>query len=569
MSDRVLVIGLDSAPLAWVERWMAEGRFPNLGRFMTGGAMGILRTVNPPLSPAAWSSFSTGMYPAKHGVYDHIYRRPGTYDIAPANSHLRAGKPVWQVISEQGGKVGVINVPETYPPVPVSGFLISGMDTPSDDADWAYPAGLRAELDKAVGGYRVFGPRSKENLDRSIAGMYETIPMRARAGAYLWREHRPDFMILVFMETDVIQHKCWKYMDPAHPEYTPEGAQRYGSAIADIYALADRELKPLLDQVDDETTVIVMSDHGAGPLYKFVYLNNWLVRQGLMHFKADALTRVKRTLFQLGFSPENMFNALAALRLGLVDRATNRIKNDMSSQGQTTMAQRLFLSWTDVDWPRTQAYTLGGNTTGFYVNLKGREPQGCVEPGAEYERVREDIMRRLMDWRDETTGEPVVEKVYRREELHQGPYADRAPDVIFAARDEAYVGFGGHEFANNALMRPSPLFNAHHRMDGMVALYGPHVRRGARLETHRIVDLAPTILHLLGYPVPSDMDGQVMTQAFVPDYLSARPVLTGRPSSANGKTGGTAHPQPVPHTGVYSETEEDEVMSRLKDLGYV
>ncbi len=217
MAERVLVIGLDSAPLAYVERWMAEGRLPNLSRFLQRGARGILRTVNPPLSPAAWSSFATGLLPAKHGVYDHIYRRPGSYDIAPANSHRRAGTPLWQLISEHGGSVGVINVPETYPPIPVNGFLISGMDTPSDDAPWAFPADLRAELQHATGGYEVFGPRSKENLDRSIAGMYQTIPMRARAGAYLWREHQPDFMILVFMETDVIQHKCWKYMDPAHP----------------------------------------------------------------------------------------------------------------------------------------------------------------------------------------------------------------------------------------------------------------------------------------------------------------------------------------------------------------
>ncbi|MER3458442.1 MAG: phosphodiesterase, partial [Chloroflexota bacterium] len=130
MSDRVLVIGLDSAPLAWVERWVAEGRMPNLGRLMANGAVGILRTVNPPLSPAAWSSFATGMLPAKHGVYDHVYRRPESYDLAPTNSRRRMGKTLWQIIGEQGGKVGVINVPETYPPTPVNGFLISGMDTP-------------------------------------------------------------------------------------------------------------------------------------------------------------------------------------------------------------------------------------------------------------------------------------------------------------------------------------------------------------------------------------------------------------------------------------------------------
>ena len=563
MSDRVLVIGLDSAPLAWVERWVAEGRMPNLGRLMANGAVGILRTVNPPLSPAAWSSFATGMLPAKHGVYDHVYRRPESYDLAPTNSRRRMGKTLWQIIGEQGGKVGVINVPETYPPTPVNGFLISGMDTPSDEADWAYPPELKAELERAVGGYRVFGRRSKENLSRAIAGMYQTIPMRCRTAEYLWGKYRPDFMILVFMETDIIQHKCWKYMDPAHPEYTLEGAKRYGSVIPDIYTRIDQELKPLLEQLDDRTTVIIMSDHGAGPLYKSLYLNNWLVSHGLMHFKRDAVTRIKRALFQLGFTPENMLNLAATLRLGMVDQVTSLIKDRMGHQGGTTLAQRLFLSWADVDWPRTKAYALGGYTTGFYINLKGREPQGCVEPGDAYEMVREEIMHRLMQWRDETTGQPVVEQVYRREELHQGPYVERMPDVIFMARDEAYVGFGGHEFGNNALMRSSPLFNAHHRMDGMVALYGPAIRQGTRLETHCIIDLAPTILYLLGYPIPADMDGQVMAQAFLPEFLAARPMVTvddGRRT--------TDDRLPAPD-GVYSASEEGEVLERLKDLGYV
>lgn len=565
MSDRVLVIGLDSAPLTWVERWVAEGRMPNLGRLMANGAVGILRTVNPPLSPAAWSSFATGVLPAKHGVYDHVYRRPETYDLAPTNSRRRMGKPLWQIIGEQGGKVGVINVPETYPPTPVNGFLISGMDTPSDEADWAYPAELKDELERAVGGYRVFGPRSKENLSRAIAGMHETIPMRCRTAEYLWDKYRPDFMILVFMETDIIQHKCWKYMDPAHPEYTVEGAKRYGSVIPDIYARVDRELKPLLERVDERTTVIIMSDHGAGPLYKSLYLNNWLVSHGLMHFKRDPMTQVKRALFHMGFTPENMLNMAATLHLGMVDQVTSRIKDKMGNQDRTTLAQRLFLSWADVDWPRTRAYALGGYTTGFYINLKGREPQGCVEPGDEYEMVREEIMYRLMQWRDETTGEPVVEQVYRREELHQGPYADRVPDVIFTARDEAYVGFGGHEFGNNALMRSSPLFNAHHRMDGMVALYGPAVRRDARLDTHSIVDLAPTILYLLGYPIPADMDGQVMAQAFLPEFLAARQMVTITPTASEEKMPGGAMPAP---DGVYSASEEGEVLDRLKDLGY-
>jgi len=564
VSERVLVIGLDSAPLTWVEKWVNEGRLPNLKRLMANGATGILRTVNPPLSPAAWSSFATGLYPGNHGVFDHIYRRPGTYDLGPTNSSIRKGVPVWQIISQDGGRVGVINVPETYPPTPLNGFMLSGMDTPSDEADFAYPPELKQELQQAVGGYQVFGLRSKENLDQSIQGMHQTIPMRVRAGQYLWETYQPDFMILVFMETDVIQHKCWKYMDPQHPEFNrPENQQmreQYKETIPDIYQRVDTALGPWLETLDENTTVIVMSDHGAGPLNKFLHLNNWLVREGFMHFKASALARLKYAAFRLGFTPSNAVDLAAKLRLGIVDNTTNRIKREMGSKQRTTAIQQLFLSWTDVDWSRTRAYALGGNFTGFYVNLKGREPQGCVAPGPEYESLRDEIASRLQNWLDPDTGNPIVDQAFRREELHSGPFIERAPDVIFTTTAEAYTGFGGHEFGSNLLMQSSAMFNGHHRMDGMISISGPGVV-GGKLETSHIVDLAPTILYRLGYPVPVSMDGKVIQQAFTADYLAAHPIQSGPPvnvSTDENEDGGR-----------FNQTEEDKVMNRLKDLGYL
>jgi len=564
MADRVLVLGLDSAPLQWVQKWRDEGRLPHLGRLMARSATGVLESVFPPLSPAAWSSFATGMLPGKHGVFDHIHRQPGTYDIAPTSARTRAGSTLWEIISAQGGSVGVVNVPETYPPSPVNGFMLSGMDTPSDDAEFAYPGSLKAELEAAVGGYQVFGPRSKESLDRSIAGMHETIPMRARVGRYLWETYAPEFMILVFMEPDVIQHKCWKYMDPAHPEYeAPETrAQRpaYADAIPDVYAHIDAALGPWLDSLDEDTTLIVLSDHGAGPLRKFLYLNNWLVRHGYLRFRSSALTRLKRLAFRLGLTPTWAFEMAARLGLGLADRATNRIKRQMTRSARTTLMQRVFLSWTDVDWSRTRAYALGGNFTGIYVNLNGREPQGCVSPGQEYEALCSEISARLQDWRDPDTGEAIVQSIQRGEELYQGSYSNRAPDIVFATLDEAYVGFGGHEFASTALMEPSPMFNGHHRAEGMISLAGRGVRPGG-LEPSRIVDVAPTILHLLGYPIPSNMDGRVISEALSETFLEAHPIRRElNMASLSATTEAEAG---------YTGTEEREVISRLEDLGYL
>jgi predicted AlkP superfamily phosphohydrolase/phosphomutase len=557
MVKKVLVIGLDSAPLSLLEPWIQAGELPILGRLMAQGATGVLRSTFPPLSPAAWSSFATGMYPGKHGVLDHSYRQSGTYKRVLTNARCRGGKTMWQLIGEGGGRVGVINVPETYPPEPVNGFLITGITTPSDDADWCYPSSLATELEKAVGGYRVYGSRSKESLDRSLAGMHETIPMRMRAAAYLWERYAPQFMILVFMETDWAQHKTWKYMDPSHPQYDPAGARKYGTAVLDVYRRVDEHLPLLLGQVDDETAVIVMSDHGAGPIDKWLYLNSWLLQEGFLRLKPNPPSRLRHLLFRLGWTPTTAYKLASKLQLGLVDRAADRAKRKASVM-QAHPLMRLFLSFADVDWGQTRAYTLGGNLTGVWVNLRGREPEGCVSPGAEYEQVREELMDRLRALRDPDTGQPITTAIYRREELYEGPYLDRAPDVLFETLDEQYTGSGIQEFISNATMAPSPLFSGCHRRAGMVILKGVPFRQGARLGEHQIVDLAPTILYLLGYEVPTDLDGQVMVEALTTEYRKTHSIRI------SGKAWKLAKDD-----AEFSPEEEETVTERLRELGYL
>lgn len=558
MVNRVLVVGLDSAPLSLLNPWIQAGELPNLGRLMREGATGVLNSTFPPLSPAAWSSFATGMNPGKHGVFDHGYRQPGTYRVAPTNARLRGGKTLWQLAGELGKRVGVINVPETYPPVPVNGFLITGMSTPSDDANWCYPPSLAGELEAAMGGYQVYGTRSKEDLDLSLAGMHETIPMRTTAAAYLWKHYAPHLMILVFMETDVVQHKTWRYMDPAHPHYDPAGAEKYGKAILEVYKRIDQNLPLLLDQVGDDTAVVVMSDHGAGPIEKWLGLNNWLVREGFMHFQKDLTSQLRYLGFRLGITPDRAYRVASGLRLGLVDRAANQAMRK-ASLIKANPLMHAFLSFTDVDWSRTKAYTLGGNLTGIWINLKGREPEGCVAPGAEYEALRDELSARLLEFRDPETNVPIVTDVYRREQVYHGPYLERAADILFDTRDEQYVGYGVQEFVTNAITVVSPLFSACHRRAGMVTLHGGPFRRGVRLREFNIVDLAPTILHLLGCPLPSDLDGQVMIEALTPGARDACPV----------RVSGTAWQPSADDQAGFSQKEEQAVADRLRGLGYL
>ncbi len=558
MINRVLVIGLDSAPLNLLERWIYEGRLPNLANVFSQGAYGVLNSTLPPLSPAAWSSFATGMNPGKHGVFDHGYRQPGTYKIAPTNGRLRGGTTIWNLLSERGKIVGVINVPETYPPEPVNGFMISGMDTPSDDSIWSYPPSLAEELKEAIGGYKVYGTRSKENLDRSIAGMFETIPMRMKAATYLWKKYELNFMILVFMETDVIQHKTWKYMDPSHPYYDKTKANKYGNAILKVYQCIDQHLPLLLDQLDDETALIIMSDHGAGPVDKWLNLNNWLLREKFMFLKEQPLSLARYWLFRAGVTPNNAYRVVSKLNVGLVDRFADQTKRK-SSIMKASPFMKIFLSFNDIDWERTRAYTLGGNLTGIWINLKGREPNGCVSPGPEYEQLRDELIQRLKELKDPKTNIPIATSIYRREEIYHGPYLDRAPDIVFETRDEQYVGFGIQEFVTNAIAEPSPVFNGCHRRAGMVVLYGKPFLKGIRLRDHDITDLSPTILYLLNHPIPEDMDGDVMIDALRSDYCHTHPIH---------KSGMSWKPS-LDDKSSFSKEEETLVTEHLRNLGYL
>jgi predicted AlkP superfamily phosphohydrolase/phosphomutase len=319
----------------------------------------------------------------------------------------------------------------------------------------------------------------------------------------------------------------------------------------------DEHLPLLLDRVDDETAVIVMSDHGAGPIDKWLNLNSWLLQEGFLRLESNLPSRLRHLLFRLDWTPTTAYKLASRLRLGLVDRAVDRAKRQASVMRAHPL-MRSFLSFADVDWGRTRAYTLGGNITGIWVNLRGREPEGCVAPGPEYERVRDELMERLQELRDPDTGQSVATAIYRREELYEGPYLERAPDVLFETLDEQYTGSGIQEFVSNATMAPSPVFSGCHRRAGMVILSGSPFRQGVHLDERPIVDLAPTILYLLGHDVPQDMDGQVIAEALTTEYREAHAV----------RVAGKAW-QPAQDEAGFSTDEEATVAKRLRDLGYL
>jgi predicted AlkP superfamily phosphohydrolase/phosphomutase len=201
---RIMIIGLDGVPLGLVRRWAADGHLPTLRRLMEAGSTGHLQSTIPPTSAPSWSSFVTGMNPGKTGIYDFLYRQEGTYRFPPVNASLRDGTTIWRYLSDAGYRVGVLNVPMSYPVEPVNGYMVSGWMTPYAAADYVYPPQLAAELEQEIGDYRIYPTQTfAENRKESfLQATYDLLEMRTRTALHLLKTREWDVFMTVFFDTD-------------------------------------------------------------------------------------------------------------------------------------------------------------------------------------------------------------------------------------------------------------------------------------------------------------------------------------------------------------------------------
>jgi predicted AlkP superfamily phosphohydrolase/phosphomutase len=550
---KVLVIGLDGVTFDLLGPWIEAGELPNLQRLMQQGASGRLRTTLPPISSSSWSSFVTGVNPGKHGLVDFVYPSADSYKVSMINATSRRARAVWNWLNEAGLKVGLLGIPTTYPTEPVDGFMVSGFLAPGPDSEWAYPSELKDELRTELGEF-LLAPneryRSSRWLDRFLEDLTASVENRTQAALYLMRNKPWDFFTVVYWDTDMVQHETWRLLDPTHPRHDPEEAAAHRQQILDFHRKVDADVGRLLAEVGPDTLVVVMSDHGFGPVHSFFLTNNWLASLGLLQFKRNPGTMIKRALFRLGYTPLRMFRIASALGLG-------KLRKKVRFQQKAGLLNRLFLSFDDVDWSQTKAFSIGSFGQ-VYLNVAGTRPEGIVQPGQEYEELKAWIARQALDLHDPRTGEPLVERVYRREEIYTGPYIERAPDLIVGSRGWEYMAFGHADFGSNQLVEPITGLSGHHRPEGIVILSGAGVQPGTQLEGASILDLAPTILHAFGLAVPEDLDGRVLSEAFGASSPLARPVVH---SQANVYKDGAATPG-------LSDDEMDEVQEKLRGWGY-
>jgi predicted AlkP superfamily phosphohydrolase/phosphomutase len=361
--------------------------------------------------------------------------------------------------------------------------------------------------------------------------------------------------MVVYRDTDDIAHGFWRHMDPTHPDHDPEHSADYQDVILNYYRELDEHLGTLVDAAGPGTTVFIISDHGVGPLYKEVFLNEWLHRRGYLTYRRRPLHR--QFLSRTGLTRENVSRLLRTMGLERVERL---IKDSLGDR--IDLLPRT--AWADfnqgIDWSETRAYGFGYQGQ-IYVNLAGREPQGIVGPGDEYERLIDDLQEALSEWVDPADGKPVVDKVYRREEIYQGPYAALGPDLVICMRDLAYITRQGRELGSQSreiFSSTRMSESGGHRLHGTLIAAGPAIAQAEEQPVAWLGDIAPTVLHILGCSVPTSVDGRVLRE-WLASPLADRQVSTYERAAPRSEAG----------SGGLSGSEEAEILERLTDLGYL
>ena len=536
---QLILFGIDGATWDVALPYIEAGRLPALRRVVEQGAWGTLLSIHPPVTACCWPTILTGTNPGQHGMFDFFAVRPGTYDSRPVMLLDWRRPPLWQLLSRLGVTVGVFNVPITFPVQPINGFIVSGeMGTPRLDARMFYPEQVRDIIRPQLRCYELepIAGRSRRDVRRLV----RQIAVRNEAALALVERVPTDVLVVVLNYVDHAEHLFWgerfSSLDARAGSHNP---------VLLAYEGADRLLRSLQELAGDQCTTIVLSDHGVGPVEGYLDLARLLASLGYLRF--TRATPGDPAAMYTGRVPQ----ALRPLGAALLKRLPRSL---------TALVRRLD-SPASIDYPATVVFPRG-NCGALHVNLSGREPHGRVRP-ADLARVCHELTSSLREI-EGFEGEQLFE-VYSNEELYSGLWADLGPNLVAVPQRYAVQVVSAtppwcHWLVSRADGRaiglPQFTRQASHRLEGMIAAMGPGLTPGHMPNAAQLVDVAPTVMSLLGLPVPRHMDGHVMPWARVP--ASAPPA--------------TPPPQPVtasPQTAdAYTPAEETTVANRLRRIGY-
>lgn len=521
---RVLVIGVDGGTWKVLDPFIEEGITPCLKGLRDAGLHGELISTIPPLTAPAWSTFQTGVNPGKHGVYDFVELDFENRKTRIVNSRSLKLKTLWEIASDAGKSVVTVNVPLTYPPRQLNGAVVGGMLSPSVSRDFVSPGEVFEKVIQRVEGYRILVPRWSVKSLELPAFIAEEIAVEKRrfdAADLLAETYKPDLMMVHVQSSDVIQHALWHHLDASRPEYSREGYRM----VSEFYRAVDARLARFLDKVSPDY-VFLVSDHGFRSAGRQVRLNLFLKKKGLLTLTKPVISDYAEELMRI------------------IDRKNwmKRIAARLSGHGATrTLKKRKSDIFDTIDWERTRCFVTASINYGTIFFNKMFEP-------AETERMVRAIPDELTDPKN---GERVYVRALGRQELYGSNPEGSPPDVVL----EPSEGYSTAQDLSGIRMfsdfRPGMENTGVHAMEGILVAVGEGFAPGPRIKA-RLMDMAPTILSLLGITPPVYMDGRCLGAA---GDLRASPQ---EPESSS---------QPTP--SVYSEEEQKEVEKRLRDLGYL
>ena len=464
MSKRMIVVGLDCLePSLAFEAW--KDSMPTLHGLMTAGMYGRMRSVVPPITVPAWQCMATGRDPGVLGVYGFRNRKDYGYDdhVLADGRSVRAPR-VWDRLSRAGKRSVLLGVPQTWPPRPLSGVMISGFPLPRPDGVYTYPASLKKEILEVVDYIPDVAEFRLEDREAVLGRIVEITRRRFRLASYLLEKKPWDFFMMVEMGTDRVVHLLWRHADPGHRFHEP--GHPLNDAMRDYYALCDglvgELLAPYLGKQD--TAVAVVSDHGARGMQGGVRINEWLLANGYL------------TLHRRPPEPASM--------------------GEIVRKG-----------W--VDWSATRAWAEGGYYARVMLNVRGREPHGAVDP-ADAPSLKEALAEGLASIPDEK-GNPLDTRVFDPLDIYK-EVRNIPPDLMVVFGDLAWRAMGTvqpeegaslHVFENDT--GPD---DANHNWEGVFVLAGDGIPPRGELGPLSILDFAPTVLQWMEQPVPPDLQGR-------------------------------------------------------------
>ena len=531
-----VVIGLDGSAWQLLDPLIEDGTMPRLGELRSRGASGILKSTIPPVTPPAWTSAVTGVNPGRHGIYGfHRGNAQHEHPEMMHAGHVRS-TTLWEMANAQGVKTGIFNLPLTYPPQKLDGWMVSGFLTPGIGErlrGFGYPDEVENDILTWQPDYviEIKANQEQDYKDDALAKRaLNAVRQRLDVLRNLLEKHPPDLVFAVLETPDRLQHLYYRYMDPKEEPYHSDAARAIRPAVNECFKVMDDIIGLLTDYAGDRGGVIVCSDHGFTAWEASVHTNRLLEEWGYLKLKTSG----------------------RLMRSGIGGRAVHLARRVLPVRIRRAARHRAGAA---IDWDKTKAFATVYYQQGFFVNLRGREPHGIVDE-SDYERLRSEITERFTTLRG-PDGDAAVDRVWLSEDAFQGDAVEGAPDAMFEVRDSRWQ-------LDDELHHAEPVTDHRdlprggHHPDGIVVVAGPGVKAGATIGGS-IMDVTPTLLDQAGLKVPEGLDGSVLTSAFEPSHISGRPIETTSPIAAGERD----------ESSPYSEEEEKLIEEELKGLGYI